>query len=243
MMTHFLRAEWNNIVLANYAVPKDILSPYIPYKTELDSYDDQTYVSLVGFMFLNTKVFGLSIPLHENFEEVNLRFYVRYSDHGNWRKGVVFIKEIVPKRAISFIANYLYGEKYATMNMKHFHLDNGQNFEAGYEWHYKDKWNKLSATTNKRSQKIIDSSCENFILNHYWGYSKNSDTKTSKYYVEHPAWETLKVISYNVDCDFGALYGAPFSFLTNEKPKFVLMTKGSQVTVQRKQDLESSELF
>ncbi|MEO6905142.1 MAG: DUF2071 domain-containing protein, partial [Ginsengibacter sp.] len=100
MKTHFLRAEWNNLVMANYVVPKEILLPYVPYKTELDSFKGETYVSLVGFMFLNTKVFGLSIPLHENFEEVNLRFYVKYKQNGNWVKGVVFIKEIVPKRAI-----------------------------------------------------------------------------------------------------------------------------------------------
>jgi uncharacterized protein YqjF (DUF2071 family) len=237
MKTHFLRAEWNNLVMANYVVPKEILLPYIPYKTEFDFFEGETYVSLVGFMFLNTKVFGLSIPLHENFEEVNLRFYVKYNNNGSWEKGVVFIKEIVPKRAISFIANYLYGENYATMNMKHFHTDSGENFEAGYEWNFKNKWNKISAVSNKRSQKIIPESCESFFADHYWGYSKSNEKKSYKYYVEHPIWETLKVISYEVDCDFGSLYGDAFKFLNTEKPKSVLMTKGSQIGVQQKKEL------
>ena len=35
------------------------------------------YVSLVGFRFLNTRVLGVSIPFHRDFDEVNLRFYVR----------------------------------------------------------------------------------------------------------------------------------------------------------------------
>ena len=238
MTTHFLRAEWNNLIMANYVVPKEILLPYLPYKTEVDSFEGNAYVSLVGFMFLNTKVLGLSIPMHVNFEEVNLRFYIKYNDHGAWKKGVVFIKEIVPKMAISFIANNLYGEKYSTMNMKHFHIDNGANLEAGYEWSFKNKWNKMSAVTNKRSKKIIPGSCENFFANHYWGYSKYSETKTYEYHVEHPLWETLKVLSYSVDCDFGSLYGDEFSFLNNEKPKTVFMTKGSEIRVHHKKALE-----
>ena len=239
MKSHFLCAEWNNLVMANYAVPKELLLPFLPFKTELDYFEGDAYVSLVGFMFLNTKVFGFSVPFHENFEEVNLRFYVKYNDRGNWKRGVVFIKEIVPKRAVSFIANSLYGENYATMKMKHFHRDNGQNFEAGYEWYFKKKWNQISAVTDKRSRKIVDNSCESFFADHYWGYSKHDETKTYNYYVEHPRWETLKVLSYNIDCDFGLLYGDAFSFLNNEKPKSVLMTKGSEVSIQHKTELNS----
>ncbi|MDQ2720973.1 MAG: DUF2071 domain-containing protein [Bacteroidota bacterium] len=238
MKTHFLRAEWNNLIMANYVVPKELLLPHIPYKTALDFYEGNAYVSLVGFMFLNTKVLGLSIPMHVNFEEVNLRFYIKYNDHGNWKKGVVFIKEIVPRKAISFIANRIYGENYETMNMKHYHHDNGESLEAGYEWEYKNKWNKLSAKTNKRSTPISKASSEEFIADHYWGYTKYSETKTYEYEVEHPVWETLKVINYSVDCDFGKLYGDEFTFLINEKPKSVFMTKGSEIRVHHKKMLE-----
>jgi uncharacterized protein YqjF (DUF2071 family) len=237
MKAHFLRAEWNNLVMANYLVPKELLLPFVPYKTELDYFQGETYLSLVGFMFLNTKVFGISIPLHENFEEVNLRFYVKYNDHGNWKKGVVFIKEIVPKRAISFVANNIYGENYATMSMKHFHEDKDGNLSIGYEWNFKERWNKLSAIAEKRAGKIIENTCESFFADHYWGFTKYSNTKTYHYYVEHPQWQTFKVLSYSVDCDFGALYGEQFSFLKNQKPKSVLMTKGSQINLRHKMEL------
>src|ERR1035437_4277113 len=103
MTSHFLHAEWNNLVMANYVVPKELLSPFIPNNTELDYYKGNTFVSLVGFMFLNTRILGLSVPYHINFEEVNLRFYVKYNDRVKWKRGTVFIKEIVPKPAISFI--------------------------------------------------------------------------------------------------------------------------------------------
>jgi len=238
METHFLRAEWNNLIMANYVVPKEFLLPYVPYQTELDFFEGNAYVSLVGFMFLNTRIYGLSIPFHTNFEEVNLRFYVKYNDHGHWKKGVVFIKEIVPKQSISFIANTLFNEKYVSLKMKHYHRNQGDCLETGYEWEYKNKWNKLSATTNKTSSPIGKESHEEFIADHYWGYTKFRDNKTYEYEVKHPVWETLKVIGHSIDCDFGSLYGNEFSFLDNQNPKTVFMTKGSEVSVYHKRLLE-----
>jgi len=238
MQTHFLRAEWNNLILANYIVPKELLLPYLPFKTELDFFEGNAYVSLVGFQFLNTKVFGFSVPMHVNFEKVNFRFYVKYNDHGFIKRGVVFIKEIVPKIGISLIVNNFYTEKYATMNMKHFNMDNGENLEAGYEWSYKNKWNKLSAVANKRSKKILRDSCESFFTDHYWYYLKMSNARTYEYNIEHTPWETLKVASYNVECDFKAIYGEEFAFLNNTDPVTVLMTKGSEIRIYNKKIIE-----
>jgi len=238
MTTHFLRAEWNNIIMANYVVPKELLVPYLPYKTELDFFQGNAYLSLVGFKFLNTKLFGFSVPMHVNFEKVNLRFYVKYNDNGFIKRGVVFIKEIVPKKGISLVGNNFFTENYVTMKMKNFHKDNGENFEAGYEWNYKNKWNKISVVSGKRSKKIVPDSCEYFFADHYWDYLKMSDTKTYEFNIEHPSWETLKVISYEVDCDFKALYGDKFSFLNEAKPASVLMAKGSEIRIHKKRVLE-----
>ena len=151
MKSYFLNAAWNNLIMANYAVPSDILLPFLHYGTVLDSFQGKTYVSLVGFMFMNTKMMGLTVPYHVNFEEVNLRFYVKNNASGTWRSGVSFIKEIVPKPAITLIANSLYKEKYATMKMRHFQHDKGGVVETGYEWKFKNKWNKISAVSEKKS--------------------------------------------------------------------------------------------
>src|SRR6478672_2882898 len=151
MKSHFLHTEWNNLIMANYVVPKELLLPFIPGKTELDFFEDKTFVSLVGFMFLNTRILGFSVPHHINFEEVNLRFYVKYNDRGHWKRGTVFIKEIVPRPAISFFANFIYGEKYSTMKMKHFHSEKADVIETSYEWKYKNRWNKLAASSQKKS--------------------------------------------------------------------------------------------
>ena len=232
--SHFLSAEWNNLIMANYAGPKEIILPFLPHKTELDFYKNETYVSLVGFMFLNTNIKGFSIPYHINFEEVNLRFYVKYNDNGNWKRGTVFIKEIVPKPAISFIANRLFKEKYSTMKMKHFHIEKNDVIETCYEWKYNDKWNKLTAECHKKSLPMRINSEEEFIAEHYWGYTKYNDTRTYQYEVEHPRWEVFQVSNYIIDCDFKGIYGDEFSFLANTKPSSVFMAKGSEVRIHNK---------
>lgn len=223
--------------MANYVVPKELLSSYVPYKTELDFYQGETFVSLVGFMFLNTRLRGFSIPYHINFEEVNLRFYVKYNEKGKWKRGTVFIKEIVPKPAISFIANSLFKEKYTTMKMKHFHIEKDDMIETCYEWKYKNRWNKLSASCHKKSQSMRINSMEEFIAEHYWGFTKYNGNKTYEYEVMHPRWEIFKVSDYTIDCDFEGIYGSEFSFLEKTKPSSVFMAKGSEVRICTKKML------
>ena len=231
MESHFLHAAWNNLIMANYCVSPDLLLPYVPGKTQLDSFEGNTYISLVGFMFLNTKIMGLSIPYHINFEEVNLRFYVKHNNNGNWMRGVAFIKEIVPRPAIALIANNLYGEKYATMKMKHFHHEGENTLETGYEWNDKKKWHSLSASSQKTSMPLRIGSEEEFIAEHYWGFTRINDTKTYAYQVQHPRWEIFKVGDYKINCDFTALYGEKFSFLNNAEPSSIFMAKGSEVKI------------
>ncbi len=237
MPNAFLTAEWNNLIMANYVVDPAILKPYLPGKTELDFYKGKCYVSLIGFMFENTKLLGIKIPFHVNFEEVNLRFYVRHNDNGQWKRGAVFIKEIVPKPAISVIANALYHEKYSTMRMKHFFTKNSNEINLGYHWKHKSKWNILEATTATEALPMQAGSEEEFIAEHYWGYSKYNDQTTYEYAVQHPSWKVHKVKKYTIDCDFTALYGEQFSFLQDATPNSVFMAQGSVISILGKKVL------
>ena len=115
----FLKAEWNNLAMINYEVNPQILQKYVPTGTEIDFLNGKCYVSFIGFLFENVRVLGMKIPFHSDFEEVNLRFYVRRFENGVWKRGAVFISEIVPKYAISFVANTFYNEHYRTLPMKH----------------------------------------------------------------------------------------------------------------------------
>lgn len=226
----FLSAEWRKLALANYAVDKEILLKYLPPFTELDDWQGKYYVSLVGFMFVNTKLRGYSIPFHGNFEEVNLRFYVKYKENGVYKRGVVFIKEIVPKPAITFIANSIYKENYQTLAMRHQWVENNGQLEVRYSWKNKD-WNNFSITTSTQCEPIEVNSKEEFITEHYWGYTKIGTNLTSEYGVEHPRWEVYPVKSYQIEVDFERNYGKDFSFLSLSKPHSVMLAEGSPINV------------
>lgn len=233
----FLTAEWKNLIMANYVVDPGILKPYLPAKTELDVFNGNTYVSLVGFMFMNTRLMGVKIPFHINFEEVNLRFYVRYNDAGEWKRGTVFIKEIVPRSAISFIANSVYHEKYITRKMTHSVAESGNELALSYQWKHKQKWNKIEAVTEIAARSMLPGSGEEFIAEHYWGYSKFDEKVTYEYNVQHPAWKVFPVKKYCINCDFGSLYGSRFSDLQSAPPNSVLVAEGSAISVSRKRKL------
>lgn len=233
----FLTAEWRKLALANYEVDPSILRKYIPYKTELDLWNNTCYVSLVGFMFLNTKLVGLSIPFHRNFEEVNLRFYVRYKDKTEWKRGVVFIKEIVPKAAITFVANTIYGEHYQTLKMSHRWEENDLNRNVAYSWRHKNTNHSISVKADREPCIIAPGSETEFITEHYWGYTKLSENETYEYEVTHPKWQHYPVQDYRINVDFGEIYGQEFSALTHLEPISVMLAEGSAITVESKKQL------
>lgn len=230
----FLRAEWRNLIMANYEADPKILKPYVPYGTELDFWNDTCYLSLVGFMFCNTRVMGLKIPFHINFEEVNLRFYVRYRDEGEWKRGVVFIKEIVPKAAITLVANSLYREHYLTLPMRHKWVENLTQKRVEYEWKFRGEWNYVKVDVQKEARPIASGSEAEFITEHYWGYTRFNNSKTSEYRVEHPRWNCHEVVNYDIRWNPGQLYGPEFAFLQEAEPLSTFMADGSEIVVNGK---------
>lgn len=231
MTRTFLKAEWRKLAIANYAVDKRILEKYVPQKTEIDLWHDICYVSLVGFVFQNTTIKGIKIPFHVNFEEVNLRFYVRHEDQGEWKRGVVFIKEIVPKPALTFVANTVYKEHYETLPMSHSWVEDAENLTVEYKWK-KGRWHSFKVITDQQSNIIVDDSEEAFITEHYWGYTRISDEVTSEYGVEHPKWEVYRTKDYHIDVNFGQVYGDDFDFLTTLQPTSVFLAEGSVIEVK-----------
>lgn len=219
--------------MANYFIDAAALNPYLPCRTELDSFNGHHYVSLVGFLFANTKVLGLSIPFHRTFQEVNLRFYVRYKEEGTWKRGVVFIKELVPRHAIAFIANTLYGENYATHHMTHEWKSTGEHLEVSYNWKVKDEWNYLKAVAEKSPSALVEGSEEEFITEHYWGYTFVNQNCAGAYQVMHPPWRVHKVNRYEVKCNSELLYGPRFAEALAQKPTSVFLAEGSPVRVMK----------
>lgn len=231
MKGKFLTAEWRKLAIANYSVDPDILLPYLPYKTELDYWKDTCYVSLVGFRFINTKLKGLKIPFHRNFEEVNLRFYVRYNHDNKWKRGVCFIKEIVPKPALTFVANSIYRENYITFPTKHELILDETHMQVSYSWKHANDWDTICLKTELRPCEILEDSEEEFITEHYWGYTQLDKSLTSEYEVQHPRWQTYPVLEHQIKVRFGELYGAEFGFLKDALPASVMLAEGSAIAV------------
>lgn len=229
----FLTATWKNLVMVNYEIEPAMLQKFVPAKTELDYFNSKCFVSLVGFMFLDTKILGVHIPFHINFEEVNLRFYVKHKSGGEWKRGVTFIKEIVPRFFIELVANNVYSEKYDSMPMRN-ELNISENeIKVSYYWKPDKDEFFIKASAEKESFLAEDGSEEEFITEHYWGYTKVSDTKTSEYEVEHPKWNLHNITNYEINCDFGKLYGENFSFLNNSKSSSIFLAEGSQIILRK----------
>jgi uncharacterized protein len=233
----FLTAEWRHLAMLNYEVEPSVLRPLVPSHTELDAWNGKTFISLVGFRFLKTKVLGLAIPFHQNFEEVNLRFYVRHKSGGEWRRGVVFIKEIVPRWAIATVARVVYNENYAAMPMRH-----SLDVEAGtikkdgaveYGWRYQGEWNHLRAVTQGAAQRLVAGSEEEFITEHYWGYAAQKNGGCMEYQVEHPSWRVWQVSQHSLHCDVAALYGEKYAEALSCEASSAFVADGSPIVVRK----------
>ena len=218
--------------MLNFEIEPSLLLPFVPSGTELDHWNGKVLVSMVGFLFLKTRVFGVAIPFHRNFEEVNLRFYVRRKAEDGWRRGVVFIKEIVPRAAIALAARKLYNEPYAALPMSH-QIDPESSLARSvqYSWKSAGRQNSLKLTTRGESQPLREGTEAEFITEHYWGYNKQRDGSTLEYKVEHPRWRFYEVSDASLDCDVARLYGEQFCDSLSRKPSSAFLAEGSAVTV------------
>jgi hypothetical protein len=219
--------------MMNYAVDPKLLVSRVPAGTELDQFDGRTFVSLVGFRFLATKIFGVPIPFHRNFEEVNLRFYVRRQETGVVKRGVVFIQELVPRRAIAAVARLVYQENYRRLPMTHQIEPTGDGLSVQYTWRYEERTNSLSVFATGSPHRMVEGSEEQFIAEHYWGYCRQPDGSTLEYHVEHPPWRVWTVRDAKFSGDAGALYGAEFGAVLNKPAASAFLAEGSQVKVYR----------
>ena len=233
-MRKFLTAEWRDLIMANYEVDPSLLTGRLPRHTELDLHDGRCFVSLVGFMFLNTRVLGMPVPFHINFEEVNLRFYVKRETGSETRRGVVFVKEIVPRFAIAAVAWTFYGEPYEAWKMS----NSRDGRRVSYSLTKERCSNSISVEIGENIGVPDENSHGEFIIEHYWGYTRRAANRTDEYKVEHPKWELFSVDNPEISVDFGKTYGQEFVFLDEQKPYSVLLAKGSEIAVYKGQKIK-----
>jgi uncharacterized protein len=232
----FLRAHWVHLAMLNYEIEPSLLARHVPAGTELDYWNGKTFVSVVGFLFQETSLLGIPALFHRNFEEVNLRFYVRRHTNEGWRRGVVFIKEIVPKRLVAWIARAVYNEAYVALPMRHtLQLPDPKTSGAfTYEWLIDQEWNSVEVMTDPGEPVLpAEDSEETFITEHYWGYTRQRDGGTIEYQVEHPRWRVWRGQASRLECDAVKLYGAEFCSALSQPASSAFAVEGSAVVVRR----------
>ncbi len=233
MLKPFLIANWHYLAMLNFVADPKLLQPLVPSGTELDFHEGQTFLSVVGFLFLDTRVIGFPIPLHRNFEEVNLRFYVRRKYGDEWRRGVAFVRELVPRYAIAAVARTFYGEPYSALPMRHRieHIEG--RLLAEYQWRREKRWETLAMTAVGEPQDSAPASHEEFITEHYWGYTARR-SGLSAYGVQHPRWKLWHANSSRFEADIATLYGPQFVEALSAPPVSAFIAEGSHVEVLRR---------
>lgn len=234
MTDTFLSARWENLIMANYEIDPDVLNAYLPHGVELDFYHGKTYVSLVGFMFKKTSLFHIPIPFLGTFEEINLRFYVKRVEGDLIKRGVVFVNETVPYKLVAWLANKLYKEHYITVPTTNELKIKDLSKEVRYTWKINNEWNHLSVNVSNKKEEMLPDSIEEFIFEHYYGYTKIDKQRSQEYQVNHPRWQVNKVLDYSIHCDFKSMYGNDFTFLNDRQPDAVILAEGSPIMVNWK---------
>jgi uncharacterized protein len=229
----FLTARWSHVFLATYAVPADVLAPYLPSGLELDTRDGQTFASLVAFDFLDTRVLGISWPGFRSFPEINLRFYVRRGDE----RGVVFVRELVPKTLVAGLARTLYNEPYVATPMTSSVTEDPEQVRVEHRLTFGGRTHTMRVVGKKPGIVPPPTSPEAFFKEHHWGYGKARSGRTLRYHVWHPVWSVYPVTEAHIDLDWAIVYGPSWAFMQAAAPASTVLAVGSEIAVYPKGDL------
>jgi uncharacterized protein len=229
----FLASEWRHLLLINYAAPEDLLERHLPQGVELDLYQGRALVSLVGFRFLHTRLLGrIPVPFHTNFDELNLRFYVlRRMPDGETRRGVVFVREYVPRFAIATTARLLYQEPYKAARMRHVLNVDGPVKQASYSVRTGGRWHTISGRAEGPGFSVTQDEHASFIVEHSWGYTRRTADVTGEYRVVHVPWHVQNVPDARFEGDAAVLYGLEWLEVLSKPPVSAFLADGSPVKV------------
>ena len=227
MAATFLTARWVNLCLYSYAVPRELLEPLIPGDIELDIRDGEAWASLVAFDFLDTRVKGIRWPGHVNFPELNLRFYVRHNNE----RGVMFVREYVPRRAIATTARLLYNEPYACAPMGSTTTRTDDTLTVDYTLKRAGRTHRIGAVADATPITPDTESVEHWFKEHSRGYGVTRRGRTLAYTVTHPTWAIHPIRETTIDLDWATLYGPDWACMNNKQPASTILAAGSEVTV------------
>lgn len=234
---NFLTARWEKLLLLTYSVPEEKINPWLPPGIIPDLWNGQPHVSLVAFQFLRTRLKGIPVPFHRNFAEINLRIYVRETetapDQEEPRRGVVFVRELVPRFMLAWVARTIYNEPYESCPLYYKAGQSGATEgHIEYGGRYKGKKFTIEATYDPTGAEMpLEKSPEHFFKEHEWGFGRARDGRTQVYRVEHPWWRAYPLKDFQLNFDFAHVYGEHWSFLNDRWPDHAMLAEGSPVAV------------
>jgi uncharacterized protein len=220
--------------MLNFIVDPALLQRLVPAGTDLDTWERRTFVSLVGFQFIDTRILGVPVPAHRSFEEVNLRFYVRRNVDGEVRRGVTFIRELVPRFAIAAAARGIYNEPYRVVPMRHRFgapRSDGAPESIEYAWKKRSEWVRINCAPVAEGVLPAEESHEKFITERSWGYTRQRDGGTIEYEVTHPRWHVWPLRAHMIIGNLEPTYGESFASLMRRPAPSAFFADGSRVTV------------
>lgn len=230
MRNDFLVAHWENLVVATFEAEQKLLLPYLPRGTELNEWNGKYCMSLVGFRFSKARFCGIPSPFYRSFPELNLRFYVREKIKSGWRKGVVFIKEIVPSRLVGWVAKWLYHENFAALPIQQSIFEDSDGRHLEYHWKIKNQPNYFKCCYSATAELPESGSLAAFIHSHNTAYTKDNN-RTYTFTIDHPEWKIYPGLSYALQLDAGSIYGQDFSEAFKQQPLALFLLDGSKTNV------------
>ncbi|MGC4037153.1 MAG: DUF2071 domain-containing protein [Chitinophagaceae bacterium] len=230
-MATLLSAHWTNLLTATFEADKSFLQQYVPVGTELDDWNGKYLLSLVAFMFERPSLLGIPSPFYRSFEEINLRFYVKYRQNNEMRKGVVFIKEIAPSSAIGLTAKLLYKENFISLPMKHEFKKEKHAVKTIYSCKINNEWSYLNMESRPEETKPEAQTIEYFIWNRYWGYTSAGKEKTMEFNISHQPWKIFPAFRFVMGMDIETIYGKQFDKYLKAEPLSAFLMDGGHTKV------------
>lgn len=228
----FLTARWTNLCVITHALDPGVLAAHLPpgmVHDELPDMPGKALVSLVAFDFLETRVRGLRIPGHIDFPEVNLRIYVRDPETGD--RGVSFVRELVPRHAISWVARLVYNEPYAVARMRSSVTGLADRVRVEHRFRFRGTHARILVEASPRKHASAEGSPERLLTQRLWGYGVTRLGRRLRYRVDHPVWELHEQVAASVELDYRKVYGAEWGCLAESAPVSVILAAGSEVSV------------
>jgi len=221
----FMKGNWEHLVIQTFTCNPEILKEYLPNDIELDLYQGKALFSMVAFTFSKVSFFGIKVPFHQEFGEINFRFYARSKIDNT--KGVVFIREFAPKPLIAFVANTIYNEPFYYKNIKKNILQSATQKKVTYKF---NKNNEISVQAHSHSKPTQKNSLQEFIVDRYIAFVKGRNNTTYQYKINHRPWQLHQIKKCKITIKVLELLPEVFK---NSEHITTYFVDGSAVTIQK----------